>query len=384
MHREVVFPPKGSFFLLGPRQSGKSTLLRERFGKQAWILDLLQSDLFLGYSKDPAQFRREAEYRIEKEGLRVICVDEIQRIPALLNEIHALIEKTDCRFVLSGSSARKLRRESVNLLGGRAAECRLFPFTVAELGKSFDLETALHHGTLPQVWGRPVGERREKLTAYVHTYLQEEIRAEGLSRNLGGFSRFLDLAGQQSGEILNASAMARECGLPIRTVQSYYEILDDTLIGLRLPGWRHTVRKQLSSHPKFYLFDTGVTNALNGLLGGGVDARLKGKLFEQFLVLETQRRLSYAQSEIRMYYWRTNHGAEVDLVLEKHGKTIAAVEIKYSENITSGQFSGIHSFLEENPRVPAYMVCRAPRPFQLKGVTVLPWKSYLEKLAEWA
>ena len=383
VHREITLPKKGSFFLFGPRQTGKSTLLRERFAEKTWTIDLLRTEVFLRYSKDPSQFRREAEYQLAENGIHVICVDEVQKIPELLNEVHGLMESRKCRFILTGSSARKLRRGGVNLLGGRAGELRLFPFTTAELGESFDLETALYHGTLPPIWGRPSGERKERLKAYVGAYLQEEIKAEGLARNIGGFSRFLDMAAQQSGELVNYSTVARECGLPVRTVQSYYEILEDTLIGMKLPGWRHTIRKQLSSHPKFYLFDTGVTNAINGMVGGELDSRLKGRLFEQFIVLETQRKLSYASSEVRLYYWRTNHGAEVDLVLEKHGKAVAAVEIKYAAQITSSALTGLKSFHAENPKVPLFVVCRAEQPFKLEGATILPWRDFIGHLDAW-
>lgn len=384
VEREVRFPREGSFFLYGPRQTGKSTLVRERLAKAAWTVDLLRTEVFLRYSKSPAQFRLDAEYQIDNKGVRTLCIDEVQKIPDLLNEVHSLIEEKKCRFVLTGSSARKLRRGGVNLLGGRASELRLFPFTVKELGEAFDLESALQHGTLPQVWGRPADERNERLAAYVGVYLQEEIKAEGLSRNIGGFSRFLDMAAQQNGELVNFSAIARECALPIRTVQSYYEILEDTLLGMKLPAWRHTIRKQLSAHPKFYLFDTGVTNAINGMLAGDLDGRLKGRLFEQFIVLETHRRLSYARSETRLYYWRTNHGAEVDLILEKRGKVLAAIEIKYSETIATPALTGLKSFQDENPGAPLYVVCRSGQPFKLGKAIVLPWRDYLEKLEAWA
>jgi predicted AAA+ superfamily ATPase len=383
INRAIRFPARLSTFLLGPRQTGKSTLIRQEFGATAWMVDLLGHDTFLRYSKQPSQFRKEAEYQIDRHGIRIICVDEIQRIPELLGEVQALIEEKKVRFILTGSSARKLRRGGTNLLGGRAAETRIHPFTVEELGGAFDLDTALHHGTLPPVWGKEAPERIERLKAYAGVYLQEEIRAEGLARNIGGFSRFLDMAAQQSGELVSYSAVARECGLPVRTVQSYYDILEDTLIGFRLPGWRHTIRKQLSSHPKYFLFDTGVTNAINGMVEGALDSRLKGRLFEQFIVLETRRRLDYAGSATRLFYWRTNHGAEVDLILERRGKAVAALEIKYSESVTSASLKGLKPFREENPDVPCMVVARVPQAFMLDGFEILPWRDYLEKLDDW-
>ena len=376
----------GSFFLLGRRQTGKSTLIQSRYGSGAWKIDFLLTDVFFKYSKDPALFRREAEEKIEHEGIQVIFIDEIQRVPVLLNEIHYLIEKyPSCRFILTGSSARKLKRSGADLLAGRAVERHLFPFTFAEIRSDFDLDDALVFGTLPVVFEKTRDEKQDILEAYANIYLKEEIQQEGIVRNLGGFSRFLDVAAAQFGEQVSFSAVGRDCALPVRTVQSYYEILEDTLVGFRLEPWRRSLRKRLSGHPKFYFFDNGVTNAINRQLTGPFDRMLQGRLFEQFIVLETYRHLQYTRSgarEARLFYWRTGHGAEVDLIIEKHKKIKAAIEIKSAATIAGAQLSGLRAFREEYPEVPGMVVCRAENAYDLDGFHVMGWQKYLRRLNE--
>jgi uncharacterized protein len=381
--RIIKLPGTGSFFLFGPRQTGKSTLVQSLYTKGVWKIDFLLTDIFLKYSKDPALFRREAEEKIAHEDINTIFVDEIQRVPVLLNEIHYLIEKySDCRFILTGSSARKLKRSGANLLAGRAVERFLFPFTFAETDSGFELDDALIYGTLPVVFGKNKDEKRDILEAYSHVYLREEIQQEGVVRNLGGFSRFLDVAAAQFGEQISFSAIARDCALPVRTVQSYYEILDDTLVGFRLEPWRRSVRKRLSGHPKYYFFDNGVTNAINRQLTGQMDRSVIGRLFEQFIVLETYRYLSYMRSEARLFYWRTGHGAEVDLIVEKHNRIKFAVEIKSTETVSGAHCSGLRAFREEYSDVPCFIVCRAENSYNLDGFHVIGWQKYLKKLNE--
>jgi len=243
--RLIHLPESQSFFLLGPRQTGKSTLIDNSFKDKIWKIDLLMTDQFLKYSKYPEQMRLEAIEKIEKEGTRRIFIDEIQRIPQLLNEIHYLIEKTPCQFILTGSSARKLRRGGANLLAGRAAQRTLFPFVYEEIADTFSLSDVLQFGTLPGVYGRKAEAKTDILRAYTETYLREEILAEGLVRNLGGFSRFLDLAASQFGELVSFTSIGRECHVPTRTIQAYFEILEDTLVGFRLSPWNKSIRKRM-------------------------------------------------------------------------------------------------------------------------------------------
>jgi predicted AAA+ superfamily ATPase len=378
--RIVDLPKSQSFFLFGPRQTGKSTLVRSRLDEASWSVDLLESDLFLRYARAPEAFRREAEEKIKHNRVTTIFIDEVQRLPDLLNEVHLLIERHGCRFILSGSSARKLRRGGVNLLAGRAVERQLFPFVHSEIEDSFNLEDVLRFGTLPAVHGKPDEEKADILGAYANTYLREEIQQEGLVRNLGGFSRFLDVAAAQCGELVNFSAFGREAGLPTRTVQSYYDILEDTLVGYRLEPLVRSARRRMVAHQKFYLFDTGVTNAVNRRLAGPPDAALRGRLFEQLMVLETIRMRSYLRSEAHLYFWRTGAGAEVDLVVERRGRPTAAFEITTKKKIVGADLTGLRAFGDEHPRASRAVICDAPEPLELEGVRILPWRLFLEEL----
>ncbi|MBI2500283.1 MAG: ATP-binding protein [Deltaproteobacteria bacterium] len=375
-------PKKQSFFLFGPRQTGKSTLIESIWREHVWHIDLLHYEEVLKYSKAPDLFRREAIQKINKEKISTIFVDEIQRVPLILNEVHSLMESVSCQFILSGSSARKLKRGGANLLAGRAIQRFLFPFIYQEIHDEFDLEDCLRFGSLPAIYKKTEREKIDILTAYTETYLKEEIQAEGLVRNLGGFSRFLEIASAQSGELVDFTALGREAQLTARTVQSYYEILEETLIGLRLPPWKKSVRKRLTAHPKFYFFDTGVTNSLNRRLLAPPDPLLRGRLFEQWVILETHRLLSYKQSEARLFYWRTNTGAEVDLLIEKHGKIVAAFEIKASRSVNRADLSGLRSFSEDYSRTKFFAISNVPNAYEIDAVLVLPWQEYLESLEQ--
>jgi predicted AAA+ superfamily ATPase len=345
-------------------------------------VDLLHHDVFLRFAKEPGRFRSEAIAKI-RGGVRTIFIDEVQRVPALLDEVHAIIEETKTRFLLTGSSARKLKRGGANLLAGRAATRRLHPLTLAEIGSTFDLERALRLGTLPAVVSGDDESARELLAAYAETYLREEIQAEGIVRNVGGFARFLDVAAAQSGEILNASAVASDAAVSARTVRSYFEILEDTLIGFRLEPWSKSPRARLVGHPRFYFFDTGVTNVLNRRLHGELDLPSRGRLFEQWIVTECARVVDYLHPETRLFYWRTHHGAEVDLLFERHGKLRLAVEIKSRRTISGVDLSGLRSFAEAHPGTPRVIVATAPEPFTVDGVEVLPWRRFFESLGRW-
>lgn len=375
--RLLQFPKKQSFFLFGPRQTGKSTLVGALLPKQTFNVDLLNTDRFLTLSRDPSQFRREAEFQIERRGIRTVLIDEVQKVPLLLDEVHSLIERFKCQFVMTGSSARKLKRGASNLLAGRAVERRLFPFLYEELKEDFDFEEAMRLGTLPALFDKSEEEKVDFLRAYASTYLKEEVLAEGLVRNLGGYSRFLNLAAANFGELVSYSNIAREAQLPVRTVQGYYEILEDTLLAFRLPGWRESVRKQLATHPKFYLFDNGVTNSINGMLKERASPLLMGRLFEQWVVNEIRARIHYEQSELEMFYWRTSHGAEVDVVLARGRKPIAAIEIKASKKVSGNHLTGLRSFRDEYPKAKLFVVALVQQPYVLEGVKVLPWAEFL-------
>jgi predicted AAA+ superfamily ATPase len=329
------------------------------------------------YKKDPSQLRREIEKKIERKALRRIFIDEIQRIPELLNEVHYLIEKYKCQFILTGSSARKLKKGAVNLLAGRAFTRHLYPIVYEELKEKFDLDETLKYGSLPLIFSLTEEEKRDFLKSYAETYLKEEIQAEALVRNLGGFVRFLEIVASQCGQMVNFSSIGRDCMLPNRTVQSYFEILEDTLVVLRLDPWRKSIRKRLTGHPKYYLFDIGVTNSINNRLHGEIEPQIKGHLFEQFIILETYRMISYSNSDVRIFYWRTKDKSEVDLVFERRGEIIAGVEIKSSAQISSADMTGLKSLREDYSKAEMIITSRLPNSFNLDFATVMSFIDYI-------
>ena len=377
--RQIKLPKTRSFFLFGPRQTGKTTLIQQLFAKKIYSINLLLNDQFFKYSKQPGLLRYEVEKKLKTKEIETVFVDEIQRLPLLLNEVQYLLDNHRMKFILTGSSCRKLKRGGANLLGGRAVQRFLFPFTWNEIKEYMELQEILHFGSLPHIFNqKSVQDKKDALKSYCDIYLREEIQAESIVRNLGSFSRFLDMAASQFGEIISFSNIARECQLPVMTVKSYYEILEDTLLGFRLEPWRKSIRKRLAAHPKFYLFDNGVTNAINKYLASISDPFLQGRLFEQFIIQETYRCLAYAQSETQMFFWQTNTGAEVDLLLVKNKTIKAAIEIKKSKTITGASLSGLRSFRAENKRVPCYIVCNCDQPYTLEGVEIVNWQYYLQ------
>lgn len=377
--RLIDLPRDKSFFLFGPRQTGKTTLITAAFRENVHAINLLLSDQFLKYSKDPTLFRHEV---LEKQNtITHVFIDEIQRVPELLNEVQYLIDATSLHFVLSGSSARKLRRGFANMLGGRAVQRFLHPFLWQEIKGKAALIPLLRFGSLPPVFlSETAADKLDLLRAYVDIYLREEIQAEGIVRRIGSFSRFLDMAASQFGETVNYSTVARECQQAVMTVKSYYEILTDTLVGFRLEPWRKSERKRLAGHPKFYFFDTGVINTINRYDSEITDPYLLGRLFEQFIVIETLKWIRTSQKMANLYYWRTGAGAEVDLLIESAGVLIGAYEIKWSRTIEPSQVTGLRSFQQDHPAVPCHVVCQVDEPYRLGNVLVMNWKQFLESL----
>ncbi|MFH0820482.1 MAG: DUF4143 domain-containing protein [Candidatus Peregrinibacteria bacterium] len=380
--RIISLPERHSFFLFGPRQTGKSTLIQSILPKNSWSVNLLETDVYFKYLRNPSLFRKEAIYQIKEKKVRTIFVDEIQKIPLLLDEIQALIDTTKSQFIMTGSSARKLKRGGANLLGGSALQRLLAPFVYPEIKTAIRLENVLRFGSLPAIYEKEDTLKIEILQAYTDIYLKEEIQAEGVVRNLAGFARFLEMAASTFGEIVNYSNIARECALPARSVQGYYDILEDTLIGFRLPGWTRSKRKQLSSHPKFYFFDNGVVNSLNRLLKDEAGSLIRGRLFEQWIVNEIRYRIQYRQSDYELFYWRTQGGAEVDLLMVRKNKIVVAIEIKASSNIQNSHFSGLRFFKKEYPDSARYVVAETSQPYKHQGVTVVPWRLFLEETLE--
>lgn len=379
--RALSLSPRASHLLLGPRQTGKSTLVRQLMGRDDQYVNLLLERTHYDYLRDPGRFRAEVLAHQKKHPGSLCVVDEVQRLPELLNEVHDLIETERIRFLLTGSSARKLRRGAANLLAGRARCHQLFPLLASELGEAFDLERALRVGMLPWLWAgaETAAEEREFLRTYTHTYLREEIQAEGVVRALGSFVRFLDIAAADDGLTVNASTVARDCGVSVKTVQSYYEILEDTFLALRLDAHRASARKRLVAHPRYYLFDMGVTNALTGETGGALGASVRGRRFEQFVVTQVKAALSYAGADVELRYWRTVTGQEVDLLLCRGQKVLCAIEVKSSERELR-DLSGLEAFHGDDPKVPLLAVGPVERPRQVGPVEVVSWDELLARL----
>ncbi len=375
--RSLRLPPSGkeSFFLWGPRQTGKSTLLRERYPDCKW-LDLLKSDEFVYYVAHPERLRQE----IEAEGPqpdKQIVIDEVQRVPELLNEVHWLIENHGLKFALCGSSARKVRRGGANLLGGRAIRYALRGLTASELGNDFYLDRMLNHGYLPRMY--ETDEPARMLDSYIADYLDEEIAAEGLVRQLPVFARFLDVAALSDGDSINFANIASDCGVSSPTVKGYFEILDDTLLGTWLPAYRRRAKRRTVKSPKFYFADVGIVNRLarRGTVIAGSEQY--GKAFENWVHHELAAYISYRNVDARLTYWGIPSQTEVDFLLDDLS---IAVEAKSSENISNQHLKGLRSIAVEYPEMPQrVVVCREQRArLTDDGILILPAERFVERL----
>lgn len=382
--RDINITETKSFFLFGPRQTGKSTYVKSLLKQNDLYIDLLPQKNFLNYAKKPGRIREEILAHLKQHNKPLCVIDEIQKIPELLDEVHELIESKGLRFILTGSSARKLRRGNANLLAGRAYTYHLFPLTFMELGDHFNLEKALKIGMLPVLWESAKEDSNEFLKSYTNTYLKEEIAAEGLVRNIGPFAQFLDIVAANDGETVNYNNIARECSVSVKTVQQYYQILEDTFLSYKLPAWVRSERKRLVSHPRYFFFDTGITNALAHTLSEQLNPRISGRRFEQFVICQIIAFIHYKRLDHQLYYWRTNHGAEVDLLICRGNNILYAIEIKSSQNIAKESLTGLNSFINDNPDVPVYILGEKQNRRQLdNGATILNWNEFiLEKLLE--
>ncbi len=374
---------KNSFFLFGPRQTGKTTLVETAIQNlKVFEINLLHNDTFLKYKTRISLFRDEINFFIKKTNKGIVFIDEIQKLPELLDEIHYLIEKNKKKisFILTGSSARKLKKVSTNLLAGRAWSFSLYPFTHIEMDKYFSLSHVLLYGSLPPILNLNKTAIIRTLNAYTNTYLKEEIIDEALIRNLTAFRRFLDIAADSSGEIINYSNIARETGVASKTIKEYYQILEDTLIAFRLEPYLKSHRKRIIEHPKYYLFDTGVINSICGRLQITLKKKtqLYGKLFEHFIILEINRLIHYLEKPWRIYFWRTSHGAEVDMIIEKSKNQLYAIEIKSSEYVMPENLRGLRQFLNTHPKAKGFCICQADHPYIKSGISFLPWQYFFK------
>ncbi|MFA7158482.1 MAG: DUF4143 domain-containing protein, partial [Kiritimatiellia bacterium] len=342
--RKNLFKPGVSCFVLGPRGTGKTYCLRHLF-PDAVFVDLLEARTFNALAADPQRLGNMVN--VSTDG--PIIIDEIQKLPSLLDEVHRIIEASNPWFILTGSSARKLRRSGVNLLGGRAVTRHFHPLTAAELGRSFDFEKAVRFGLLPSIYDpRKHVPPDEYLQSYVQTYLKEEVMQEGLTRNLSSFSRFMETASFSQGQLLNISEVSRECQIKRKLAESYFGILEDLLIGVCLPPFKKRARRRIIQHPKFFLFDAGVFRALRPRGPLDAPAEIDGASLETLVLQHLRAILSWRQSDGAVYYWRTSTGLEVDFVVYA-SDAFAAIEVKRKRNISSNDLNGIRAFADEYP-----------------------------------
>jgi predicted AAA+ superfamily ATPase len=365
--------PRETFFLWGPRQTGKSSLLRSTYPDATWI-DLLKTDEYIRYLRRPALLREEL---LATAPRGPVVIDEIQKVPALLDEIHWLIENRRFVFALCGSSARKVRRGHANLLGGRAVRHQLFGLVSQEIGPAFDLVRAVNVGALPRHYLDDAPERL--LRAYVDDYLKEEIAAEGLVRNLPAFADFLSAAALSDGDLVNYANIARDCGVSAPAVREYFQILVDTLLGRFLPAYVKRPKRRVILTRKFYFADVGVVNALarRGRIEPG--SELFGKALESWIFHELSAYVSYRAPARALAYWRLPSGIEVDFVSDDLS---IAIEVKATSRASSDHLKGLRALKEDQPRVGRRMLaCLEPRPRRTEdGIEIRPVSDILAEL----
>lgn len=362
-----------SYFLFGPRATGKTSLIEVQFSSSVPILDLLESDLYFRLSGNPGLL--ESIILGHDPNATKVVIDEVQRIPEILNEVHRLIEKRKIAFLLTGSSARKLKRNHANLLAGRARQAELFPLTTAEIPE-FNLERYLQYGGLPMIYlsNNPLDD----LYAYVNTYLKEEIQAEALVRQIPAFTRFLKYSALTNGEALNFNNISNDSGVAATTVRDYYTILEDTFIGFNLPAWTKTVKRKPVSRAKFYYFDIGAKNILAGITQIPVQSDLYGNAFEHFIALELRAYLSYRRKHLPLSYWQAHNGQEVDFII---GDDIA-IEVNATTHVQDKHLKGIKALEEEKICKKYFLVSQDNLKRRVNNIEIIPWQVFLERL--WA
>jgi len=366
-------PPDQSFFLFGPRGTGKSSWMEHSYS-EALVVDLLKPDVFREMSARP---ERLAQLVLANKDRYPVVIDEVQRVPELLNVVHDLIERLPGhRFVLTGSSARKLRRGGVDLLAGRALYRTLHPFMAAELS-TFSLEAALVDGLLPVVVAAP--RPADVLSAYATLYLEEEVRLEGWARNVGSFARFLEAVSFSHAAVLNVSNVARECQIERKTVTGFIEILEDLLLSFRLPVFSRRARRKTSAHPKFYFFDAGVYRSLRPK--GPLDRaeEIDGCAFEGLVAQHLRAWIAYSGRDCELFYWRTRAGVEVDFIV--YGEDgFWAVEVKNTATVRSHDLRALRSFRDDYPECQQIFIYRGDQRLLIDGILCVPGDEFLRSM----
>jgi len=359
-----------SVFLWGARQTGKSTFLKKTYSDSLYI-DLLLSQEFKRYLDSPEQFRQRC---IANHQNKPVIVDEIQKLPELLNEIHWMIENENISFILSGSSPRKILRKNENLLGGRAIRIELYPLSFSEI-PNFDILRAFNNGLLPRMYDSK--HANVLLEAYIGSYLEDEIIAETKIRNAEIFSRFLTKAAFANGEFVNYTNIAQDCGVASSTIKEYYQILEETLVGSFVPSFQKKPKRRVVLSPKFYFFDIGIANYLlkrKHVEWGSVDA---GHTFEHYIYMELKAYAQYSGKKFPIQYWHTSSHLEVDFILGDHE---CAIEVKATDNVNHKHFKGLKSFSEEYAVKKQIIVSNDPFVRKAEDIMIYPWKVFLEKL----
>lgn len=381
-----------SVLVLGPRGTGKTHYLKAiANSKNGRIIDLLDKQVYRLFLNNPSRLFEEISQAVNNENFSgPILIDEIQLIPELLDEVHRILEKfkPTIWFILTGSSARKLKKVDANLLAGRALKVNFFPFDFEEIGDLLTDNSLLHWGTMPEVVMTPDPNIKEAyLNTYVSVYLQEEIQREAQVRNLAGFSRFLEVAAAENGTPVNYKRMARAVGLADVTVKEYFQILVDTLIAYQIPAWSHSMREQLQLAPKHYIFDNGVVNAILGELKNEPKASTNryGKLFENFVVGQLLQRRAKLDSSVKVYHYRNQESKEIDLILQRNAYSLpVAVEIKSSPTVRAIDVPELFRFKEIYPEGRVLVICQATKSFEESGIQFFPMRQGIDKALEWA
>ena len=370
----VFTPPKGSYFLFGPRGTGKSTWLKKKYPDSIYI-DLLLPDQYREYSAHPEILKKIIDAR---RNVSVVVIDEIQRNPELLSVVHAIIEERgDIQFILTGSSSRKLKRAGVDLLAGRAIKRAMHPFIASELKEHFNLEIALKLGMLPVAWGSKDPE--EVLETYGDLYIREEVQFESLVRNFGNFSRFLSVIAFSHGSILNTSNISRECEVKRNTVESYIEILQDLLLASLVPVFTKRAKRNLVAHPKFYLFDAGIYNALRETRILDTAQEKDGAGLEGLVFQHLKAWCDYSKGKYEIFYWRTKAGLEVDFIIYGE-KGFWAIEVKNNAKVHSADVRGLHHFKEDYPECKPLLLYRGKDTLIENGIVCIPCEDFLKNM----
>lgn len=375
---EIKLPKKQSAFLWGARKTGKTTYLKEKFNNSI-VYDFLKTDVFFELSKRPSLLREQLLAKNEAVLQEPVILDEVQKVPQVLDEVHWLIENKGLRFILCGSSARKLKRGHANLLGGRAWRYELFPFVSAEIGK-VDLLRVLNHGLIPLHYLQNDQDCEKSLEAYTQDYLKEEVFAEGLTRDVPAFSRFFEAFGYTHGQLTNYANIARECGVDAKTVKEYYQILVDTLLAVRIePFKKRQSRQVITKAAKYYMFDVGVASYLTKRHLVQQKGEEFGRAFEHFMLMEIFAYNSYMKNGYMINFWRTKSGLEVDFVL---GQGEIAIEVKGSSRVDKKDLNGLETFHKEYFSKRNILVCNEKEKRICGKIEILPWEIFLREL--WA